>query len=294
MVLPIVFVPFIIRFPAGLVLYWVTTNLWTVGQGLITRRLIPKPAAPPKRSSRNAPREAPAPALVEDGDGDGQAGRGGPAEADGSAGGSPARQAQEEANATMSEDGPIVVESEGETVGEAKWVGLRDLERRFPGLDREPRPVRGHLRGRAGPARRRDVPCAGPRPFRPRRAAGACGAGRRRRERHGGARPRAARGDRPCARRGLPGRRRRRGETISANVTRPRRGRADRQARQDDRLDPVSRRRRGGVSRRRSSAARRRGRGRLSEPARVAARPARGALGVPGAARRPRPCTSSR
>jgi YidC/Oxa1 family membrane protein insertase len=70
MVLPIVFVPFIIRFPAGLVLYWVTTNLWTVGQGLITRQLIPKPAAPPKRSSRNAPREAPAPALVEDGDGE--------------------------------------------------------------------------------------------------------------------------------------------------------------------------------------------------------------------------------
>ena len=34
MVLPVVFVPFIIRFPAGLVLYWVTTNLWTVGQGL--------------------------------------------------------------------------------------------------------------------------------------------------------------------------------------------------------------------------------------------------------------------
>jgi YidC/Oxa1 family membrane protein insertase len=59
MVLPIVFVPFIIRFPAGLVLYWVTTNLWTVGQGLVTRRLIPKPAAPPKRSSRTAPRDAP-------------------------------------------------------------------------------------------------------------------------------------------------------------------------------------------------------------------------------------------
>jgi YidC/Oxa1 family membrane protein insertase len=65
MVLPVVFVPFIIRFPAGLVLYWVTTNLWTVGQGLITRRLIPKPAAAPKRSSRTAPKEAPAPALVD-------------------------------------------------------------------------------------------------------------------------------------------------------------------------------------------------------------------------------------
>jgi YidC/Oxa1 family membrane protein insertase len=55
MVLPVLFVPFIIRFPAGLVLYWMTTNLWTVGQGLITRRLIPKtppPAAQPRRSSR--------------------------------------------------------------------------------------------------------------------------------------------------------------------------------------------------------------------------------------------------
>jgi YidC/Oxa1 family membrane protein insertase len=67
MVLPVVFVPFIIRFPAGLVLYWVTTNLWTVGQGLITRRLIPKPVAPPKRSSRTPPKEAPEPAPAADG-----------------------------------------------------------------------------------------------------------------------------------------------------------------------------------------------------------------------------------
>jgi YidC/Oxa1 family membrane protein insertase len=67
MVLPVVFVPFIIRFPTGLVLYWVTTNLWTVGQGLITRRLIPKPVAPPKRSSRTPPKDAPAPALADGG-----------------------------------------------------------------------------------------------------------------------------------------------------------------------------------------------------------------------------------
>jgi hypothetical protein len=46
-----------------------TTNLWTVGQGLITRRLMPKPGsaspkpAGPKRSSRTAPAtEVPAPA----------------------------------------------------------------------------------------------------------------------------------------------------------------------------------------------------------------------------------------
>ncbi|HYX76378.1 MAG TPA: YidC/Oxa1 family membrane protein insertase, partial [Gaiellaceae bacterium] len=34
MVLPIFFITFLLRFPMGLVIYWVTTNLWTVGQGL--------------------------------------------------------------------------------------------------------------------------------------------------------------------------------------------------------------------------------------------------------------------
>ena len=61
MALPVLFIPFIIRFPAGLVLYWMTTNLWTVGQGLITRRLIPKTPLPtmPKRSSRTPPKDQP-------------------------------------------------------------------------------------------------------------------------------------------------------------------------------------------------------------------------------------------
>ncbi len=65
MVMPLVFVFVIARFPAGLVLYWVTTNLWTVGQGLITRRLVPKTPAPlvEKKSSRT-PRS-------DDGDGGG-------------------------------------------------------------------------------------------------------------------------------------------------------------------------------------------------------------------------------
>jgi YidC/Oxa1 family membrane protein insertase len=59
MIMPLVFVFVIARFPAGLVLYWVTTNLWTVGQGLITRRLIPKTTAPvaEKRTSRTPPRD---------------------------------------------------------------------------------------------------------------------------------------------------------------------------------------------------------------------------------------------
>jgi YidC/Oxa1 family membrane protein insertase len=61
MILPVVFVPFIINFPAGLVLYWMTTNLWTVGQGLVTRRLIPKTPPPTvaRRTSRTPPQEPP-------------------------------------------------------------------------------------------------------------------------------------------------------------------------------------------------------------------------------------------
>ncbi len=58
MALPIVFIPLIANFPAGLVLYWMTTNLWTVGQGLVTRRLAPKPQAPPKRTSRTPPKQS--------------------------------------------------------------------------------------------------------------------------------------------------------------------------------------------------------------------------------------------
>jgi YidC/Oxa1 family membrane protein insertase len=63
MFLPIIFITFVAQFPMGLILYWMTTNLWTVGQGLITRRLVPKPnpaaavPAGPKRSSRTPPKE---------------------------------------------------------------------------------------------------------------------------------------------------------------------------------------------------------------------------------------------
>jgi YidC/Oxa1 family membrane protein insertase len=56
LVLPIAFIPFVLNFPAGLMIYWLTTNLWTTGQGLITRRLTPKPQPPPKKSSRTPPK----------------------------------------------------------------------------------------------------------------------------------------------------------------------------------------------------------------------------------------------
>jgi len=57
MVLPVLFLPFILRFPSGLMIYWLTTNLWTTGQGIVTRRQMPRPTAPPKRSSRTPPKE---------------------------------------------------------------------------------------------------------------------------------------------------------------------------------------------------------------------------------------------
>jgi YidC/Oxa1 family membrane protein insertase len=41
--LPFVFVTFIINFPAGLILYWITTNFWTIGQQLFIKRFLPPP-----------------------------------------------------------------------------------------------------------------------------------------------------------------------------------------------------------------------------------------------------------
>jgi YidC/Oxa1 family membrane protein insertase len=65
--LPFLFIPFIINFKAGLVLYWATTNLWTVGQGVVTRRLVPRTkVAPQKKSSRTPPRAETANAATAD------------------------------------------------------------------------------------------------------------------------------------------------------------------------------------------------------------------------------------
>src|SRR5918992_3788903 len=41
--LPFVFVPIIINFESGLLVYWITTNVWTIGQQLVVRKLFPKP-----------------------------------------------------------------------------------------------------------------------------------------------------------------------------------------------------------------------------------------------------------
>jgi YidC/Oxa1 family membrane protein insertase len=46
MALPFVFIPFILSFPAGLLVYWITTNLWTIVQQFIVRKTV-GPVRPP-------------------------------------------------------------------------------------------------------------------------------------------------------------------------------------------------------------------------------------------------------
>jgi YidC/Oxa1 family membrane protein insertase len=60
LVLPIVFIPFILNFPSGLMIYWMTNNLWTTGQGLVTRKMMPKPdLTVDRKSSRTPPKDPP-------------------------------------------------------------------------------------------------------------------------------------------------------------------------------------------------------------------------------------------
>ena len=46
LLLPLVFVVILYRYPAGLLVYWITTNLWTVGQQSVIRRRMPPPPKP--------------------------------------------------------------------------------------------------------------------------------------------------------------------------------------------------------------------------------------------------------
>src|SRR5688500_8134548 len=63
--LPFVFVIFTINFPAGLIVYWITTNVWTIGQQLLVKKLYPKPepldprdAVPEEKPARGKPATA--------------------------------------------------------------------------------------------------------------------------------------------------------------------------------------------------------------------------------------------
>ncbi len=79
LLLPLVFVVILYRYPAGLLVYWITTNLWTIGQQFLIKRHIgplkpPDGDAPPAAANGKAgarPSLKPAPAAVGAGSGSG-------------------------------------------------------------------------------------------------------------------------------------------------------------------------------------------------------------------------------
>ncbi len=52
--LPFIFVTFVIRFPAGLLVYWITTNVWTIGQQAIIKKRL-GPLRPPLPEGEKPP-----------------------------------------------------------------------------------------------------------------------------------------------------------------------------------------------------------------------------------------------
>ena len=61
--LPLVFVPIIISFPSGLIVYWITTNVWTVGQQYVVKKVAPPPpkATPEAVAAAKAAKPPPPP-----------------------------------------------------------------------------------------------------------------------------------------------------------------------------------------------------------------------------------------
>jgi YidC/Oxa1 family membrane protein insertase len=62
-IMPLMFFVFAVNVPLALIIYWVTTNFWSVGQQYMLLRTAPPPAGAAAGAA------APAPALVEDGGG---------------------------------------------------------------------------------------------------------------------------------------------------------------------------------------------------------------------------------
>jgi YidC/Oxa1 family membrane protein insertase len=50
LLLPVVFVVILYRYPAGLLVYWITTNLWTIGQQFLIRRHMGTPPTAPGKT----------------------------------------------------------------------------------------------------------------------------------------------------------------------------------------------------------------------------------------------------
>jgi YidC/Oxa1 family membrane protein insertase len=56
LLLPVVFVVILYRYPAGLLVYWITTNTWTIGQQYLIKRRLPPPERPPASANGKSTR----------------------------------------------------------------------------------------------------------------------------------------------------------------------------------------------------------------------------------------------
>ena len=112
LVLPFLFVGFVFGFPAGLIMYWITTNVWTIGQQQFLRRVIgSKTPPPPPLPGTPEAKAATAAAAAADGGG-GSSGGGlfgrlaGAASGAGGGGGNGAAAAKEESRVTKAPPPP--------------------------------------------------------------------------------------------------------------------------------------------------------------------------------------------
>ena len=151
--MPILFAVFIVNqaFPAGLMLYWITTNLWTVAPGggdparssrrrrssrcRAAKKKGDDPPPAPRSASRSRPKPKPpaAPSSRAEAKPRSPSSRRGRRSRAARAG----RRSRDPSREVRPMSDMTTVEGTGETVGEAKWSALRELEKRLPGLDRQ-------------------------------------------------------------------------------------------------------------------------------------------------------------
>jgi YidC/Oxa1 family membrane protein insertase len=59
--LPVLFAPIIANQPAGLAIYWITTNIWSLGQQIVVQRVMPAPTPPTPEERAKAVKPPPPP-----------------------------------------------------------------------------------------------------------------------------------------------------------------------------------------------------------------------------------------
>jgi YidC/Oxa1 family membrane protein insertase len=60
LIFPVLFAPFIASQPAGLGVYWIATNVWSLGQQMVVQKIIPAPQ-PPSEEEKVAAKAPPPP-----------------------------------------------------------------------------------------------------------------------------------------------------------------------------------------------------------------------------------------